>query len=197
MNDIYTETLHSLWGKSKPEEIVRQVYISYPTYVFKEAEAASMGYAISNEISNFFNISLSDVQIVGSAKTGKSYFKNKDFEPGESDLDIAIISSQLFLTYMEISFVKTKGYTDLKDFKNGRDYRKFKDYLSRGIFRPDLMPRCTERMQWFKFFSSLSNQYYKVFKDINAGIYISQSFFEFKQIEGFQKYMEKFGGIDS
>ena len=36
-----------------------------------------------------------------SAHTGYSYFKERDFVPGESDLDVAIISPSLFQDYSE------------------------------------------------------------------------------------------------
>lgn len=43
------------------------------------------------------------------------------------------------------------------------------------------MPSCGERADWNKFFGKLSGDNTDLFKNINAGIYASQYFFESKQ----------------
>lgn len=193
MKVLYNTTLKTKWPKLEPREIVRQIYISFPTYAFEDNR--ELEFEILNEISNFFRIPFHVIQVVGSAKTGTSYFKNREFIIGESDLDIAIISPELYLRYMEITFVHTKGFVDLQGFynkpgkSNVAQLRNFKNNLSKGMFRPDLMPDCEEKTAWWEFFEKLSNKHYKLFKNINAGIYMSQSFFEFKQIEGLERYM--------
>ena len=192
---LYNQALSKHWGKLEPREIVRQLYIAFPTFAFQTDR--ELEFKILNEISKFFGIPYHAIHVVGSAKTGKSYYKGTDFKKGESDLDIAIISPDLYLKYMEIVFVNTNGYKDLKGFYNklGRSNKEqlntFKNNLSKGVFRPDLMPDCEEKTEWWEFFNELSNEYFRYFKNINAGIYISQSFFEFKQIEGLEKYMSK------
>ncbi|WP_411735613.1 hypothetical protein [Paenibacillus sp. M2] len=196
---MHTETLKRDWNTEvSKEEIVRKLYICYPTKAFEGRE--EIGFHIFNEISNFFKVPFSAVHVVGSAKTGTSYFKSTEFVEGKSDLDIAIISPELFMSYMELSYIVTKGYSDQSVFKIDPRSRRpvteqFRDYLSKGIFRPDLMPQCNEKQEWWNFFNKLSNQHHGLFKNINAGIYATQYFFEFKQIEALKKYMEKLGGI--
>ena len=194
---MHTETLKKDWVTSIPkEDIVRKIYICYPTKAFLGKE--EIGFQIFDEISRFFNIPYSSIQVVGSAKTGESYYKFTEFSQGSSDLDIAIISPELYLKYMELSFKVTKGYSDQTKFKINKhrqsDIHQFKKCISQGIFRPDLMPSCTEKAEWWKFFNKLSNRYHDLFKNINAGIYATQYFFEFKQIEALTKYMERIGG---
>ncbi|MBG9447291.1 hypothetical protein [Cytobacillus firmus] len=194
---MHTETLVNDWVKPIPkEDIVRKIFICYPTKAFQGRE--EIGFQIFDDISRFFNIPYNSVQVVGSAKTGKSYFKFTEFIEGESDLDIAIISPELYLEYMELSYKITKGYTDQSKFGFNRQQKsnvyEFKKCISNGIFRPDLMPNCPEKSKWWAFFNKLSNKHNAIFKNINAGIYATQYFFEFKQIEGLKKYMERIGG---
>jgi len=138
------------------------------------------GFEILNSVAEFFNLQYRSIHVVGSAHTGYSYFKGRDFIAKKSDLDLAIIDAELFRQYSEHAFVATKGYTDLTNFADG-NFQTFRDYLVRGIFRPDLMPGCTHKQRWFTFFNRLSGKYLALFENINCGIYLSDQFFETKQ----------------
>jgi len=194
---LYTNAIKREWSVvEKRPELARKIYISYPTKVFQGRE--DIQFDILNKISMFFNVPFSSVQVIGSAKTGYSYVKQKDFLEGKSDLDISIINSELFMRYMELSYRVTKGYKDLSKFPRDKEGKSVDSYykkcIANGIFRPDLMPTCEEKANWQAFFNKLSGEYYKLFKNINAGIYATQYFFEFKQIESLSIYMEKLGG---
>ncbi|NHB60597.1 hypothetical protein C5472_05415 [Photorhabdus sp. RW14-46] len=174
-------------------EIVRKIYLCYPTHVFHSNE--ELQYEIFNQISSKFCIPFSSIHVVGSAKIGQSIYKSSMFSPGDSDLDIAIISNELFIRYSEIVFYKTKGFQDIRDFPQDREnnrskFAQYKNCISKGIFRPDLMPYCPEKEDWFSFFNKLSQNYRCLFKSINAGIYQSQCFFEIKQSDIIEKYRE-------
>lgn len=140
-------------------------------------------FDIYNQISEHFNIPISNINAAGSGQTGYSFYKKTEFKEGESDLDIAIIDLNLFNKYIEIVYKNTNGLRDQSKFKNPHSYKQYCSYLAKGIFRPDLMPSCKEKSEWFGFFNKLSQKYFELFKDINAGIYASQQFFEFKQAE--------------
>ncbi len=149
------------------------------------------GFQILNNVSEHFNVPFRSIYISGSFQTGYSYFKDRDFVLGGSDLDLAIVDARLFQKYAEISFRKTNGYSNLTSFpvKDGiSKANSFKDYISRGYFRPDLMPMCQEKQDWFGYFNSLSNRHRDVFHDINCGIYLSELFFEFKQTPIIDQY---------
>jgi hypothetical protein len=180
-----------LAAKKSYNEIVRKVYLAYPTKAFVGDEERQ--YLIMNEISSFFEIPIMSIQIAGSAKTGRSFHKQRDFKPGDSDLDVAIIDPSLFQKYMEIVFKDTKGYTDRTGFQI-RDGKSTTDeyiaYLTKGIFRADLMPSGSARNGWSKFFGLLSARHGDLFKSINAGIYMSQLFFENKQRSAIKNYIE-------
>lgn len=190
MNHI--ESIDAGLAAKKPyNEIVRKVYLAYPTKAFVGDEERQ--YLIMNEISCFFEIPIMSIQIAGSAKTGRSFHKQRDFNPGDSDLDVAIIDPSLFQKYMEIVFKDTKGYTDRTGFQI-RDGKSTADeyiaYLTKGIFRADLMPSGNARNTWSKFFGLLSARHGDLFKSINAGIYMSQLFFENKQRSAIKNYID-------
>ena len=164
-------------------EIIRKVYLTYPTMALIGEEEKQ--FEILHEISEYFNIPINNVHVVGSAKTGKSFHKNTPFVPKTSDLDIAIIDPELFRYYTESAFVTTKGFKDLTAFsaQNGKStFQSYSTYISKGIFRPDLMPSGKMRASWFKFFGNMSYKHKDLFESINAGIYFSQVYFEQKQL---------------
>lgn len=171
-------------------EIVRKIYLTYPTIAFVGYEERQ--FKILNEISEYFNIPIMNIQVAGSAKTGYSFHKKTTFNSITSDLDVAIIDQNLFLTYTEWVFKNTKGFKDRTDFpiKDGMStYCQYIDCISKGIFRPDLMPSGGKRLNWIKFFGQLSSKNKDLFKSINAGVYISQTFFEFKQVSNIKEYI--------
>jgi hypothetical protein len=171
-------------------EIARKIYLSYPTSALVGNEERE--FAILDEISEYFNIPIMNIQVVGSAKTGYSFHKGTVFDPMASDLDIAIIDSNLFLLYTEWVFKSTKGFTDRTSFSinDGKStYQQYINYIAKGIFRPDLMPAGKKRVNWLKFFGQLSSKNKDLFKSINAGIYFSQTFFEFKQTSNINEYI--------
>ncbi|PKA71919.1 hypothetical protein ATI02_4932 [Pseudomonas baetica] len=163
-------------------EIARKIFLTFPTHAFIGNEEHQ--YSVYNEISKFFDVPISSVHVAGSAKIGKSIHKGRDFEPGISDLDIAIIDVRLFLKYMEYVCKVSKNYTDLTRFpmvgitSTCESYLK---YLSKGIFRPDLMVNGEKRAEINNFFGVLSSKYSGLFSSINAAVYMSEAFFENKQ----------------
>ena len=169
------------------EEIARKIFLCYPTNVFVDNE--EVGFEILNQISIHFRVPFMSVQVVGSSKVGFSYHQDREFVPGESDLDIAIIDTSLFVKYSEIVFRVTNGYTSRQMFEQGSDSR-FTKGLAKGMMRPDLMPRCQEKNEWFDFFRQLSSRYYRLFDNINGGIYASYFFFENKQAGVVVNYTE-------
>ena len=69
----------------------------------------------------------------------------------------------------------------MTSFRTTEQHQGFVSYLAKGMIRPDLMPRCKEKDEWFEFFNRLSSDYYQLFKNINGGIYADYYFFEDKQ----------------
>lgn len=188
MNHI--DGIKSGLAKKDPHNIIaRKIFLSFETEVFKSNPDAE--FYIKNSIATKFNIPFSSVEIAGSSKTGFSFFKDKKFEAGSSDLDIAIISQPLFNKFVELSHQLTNGYSDLTKFPiiDGISVDgQFRRGISNGYINPYFMVRSLFKSQWLDFFNSLSNSYYDLFKNINGGIYASEYFFEYKQEECIRKY---------
>jgi len=187
----YIESIEKgLKEKKSHREIVRKIYLSFPTKAFLGNEERQ--FIILNDIALYFHIPLNSIQIVGSAKTGRSFHKDSTFTAENSDLDVAIIDSSTFLKYSESVFTQTKGFRDRSNFpiKDGKPvYEEYRQYLAKGIFRPDLMPTGKKRANWNKFFGKLSFRNKDLFKSINAGIYFSEVFFEYKQAKVIENYL--------
>lgn len=168
--------------------ISRKIYLSYPTAVFQKLE--DMEFDILNLISEKFEIPFNSIQIIGSAKTGYSYFKKKSFEKGISDLDVAIIDQRLFTKYLEYAYDRTNGFSDLSTFYDEEHHKRFIKTIPEGFLNPFYLPRGNLKNEWFDFFNqNLSSKYIHYFKSINAGIYTSQYFFEMKQAHIIEEYM--------
>ena len=189
----YIESIDKgLSERKSHSEIARKIFLTFPTKVLVGDEERQ--FDILNEISSYFNIPITNVQVVGSAKTGQSFHKENTFTPKESDLDIAIVDTSLFLSYTEWVFKKTKGFSDKTSFpiRDGRStFNQYSTYVSKGIFRPDLMPSGNKRANWNKFFGQISSKHKDLFKSINAGIYLSQTFFELKQEKTIKDYISQ------
>lgn len=173
--------------------IARKIYLSYPTFVFKDLYEKE--FKLVDDICEKFQIPLKAVQFAGSSKTGFSYSKKREFIKGKSDLDIAIIDQSLFLYYTESVFELTKSFSDLTKFGRTEDgtsfFELYKSSILKGFFRPDLMPYSDLRREWFNFFSKLSQSYIDLFSNINAGIYINEYYFITKQsqnVDLFKKF---------
>jgi hypothetical protein len=170
--------------------VAKKIYLSYFTEVFKDNEDKE--FYIKNKISEEFDIPFSSIAVSGSSKTGLSFFKEKVFVPGKSDLDIAIISLPLYNLFSEVANEVTNGYTDLSSFplyRGSLTNSQFKFNLTKGYINPFFMPNCKTKTRWMVFFNSLSNSHFDLFKNINGCIYASEYFFQFKQKECVEQYL--------
>jgi hypothetical protein len=195
----YLDSIQSgLDAKKKHIEIARKIYLSHPTSAFKDKEEKQ--FDILNEVRDHFKIPITNIQVVGSSKIGQSLHKKSSFTAKKSDLDLAIIDSNLFVYYTELIYSSTKGFSDLTKFGRNHsgisNFQEYSQYLLKGIFRADLMPSGEVRAEWSTFFGKLSSKHIDLFKSINAGIYLSQLFFEIKQTSTIRNYIKfKKGGL--
>ncbi len=179
-------------GLRKKEDqytIAKKIYLSYPTRVF--AELPEIEFAIKNEVSRKYGIPFGSVAIVGSSKTGFSFYKDRAFIKGDSDLDISVVDSILFSQFFEESHIVSSGYTDNTVFgqtKGERHDFQFKNSLLKGYINPVYMPYCELRREWLALFNRLSNKYIDFFKTINGGLYSSEYFFVAKQTDCIDRY---------
>lgn len=186
MADTYINEIRS---STNSIEEAKKIFLSYQSHFFLNNQP--LKYAIQKEIADRFNVSISNIRVCGSAHIGESPHKGSPFKVRESDLDIAIISAELFSSYIKISKSFSREFNDIsafpKDRITGKSLRdSFCYYAAMGYFRPDLMPNSTHRAAWMNFFGKLSDKYSDTFKNINAGLYVSEDLYldkQFKAIE--------------
>ncbi|MDD5328582.1 MAG: hypothetical protein PHX38_01145 [Sulfuricella sp.] len=165
---------------------VKKVFLSYPCNYF--LDHPEVQFEIFNKISCEFKIPFSSIRISGSAHTGYSFIKKRPFLERESDLDVAIIDARLFQQLLEQCYERSEGFRpDMFPTEEGKSLRnQFLNYSGRGILRPDLMPKGPEKQRIWSFFNRLSNEYAERFKNINAGIYLSETIYTLKQRSSIQ-----------
>ncbi|MEH2260571.1 hypothetical protein [Nostoc sp.] len=162
---------------SLTEKLIVQKYIIHGTpYVFKDDE--DKYFDLKHEIATYFEERPECVLMVGSAKLGFSIAPRKLWNSfsEESDIDIAIISKEIF----------EKFWSELYDFdinlvsrtdKEEKKYKNFLKYFFKGWLRPDLFPfKYSRKNEWFEYFKSISYKYTP--QKIAAGIYYNSDLFE-------------------
>ena len=172
-------------GKSD-QQIVRKLFSYEKALAFTTFQ--DVGFEILDDVSSKFSVPFRDIYIVGSTQTGYSYFKGRDFLPEESDLDLAIVNADVFKRYSEIAFKTTNGFSDLTLFRDLTAYKSYSSYIVKGYLRPDLMPTCGEKSEWFSYFEGRSQKYAKTFANVNCGIFLSQIYFESKNAPVLERF---------
>ena len=104
-----------------------------------------------------FGLNPQDVIMVGSAKLGFSISPLQRWQPfhGESDIDVAIISPDIFDRFWKELYDFNIKLTD-RTPKEDKQYYIFLDYFFKGWLRPDFFPfSYVGRKEWFDFFKSI------------------------------------------
>lgn len=204
--------------KSRLNDIVEDYLISRSNWYFDKIDKKE--YNLKNEIKQIFGIEINNIFIVGSSQlgfsitpSGKKYkFKPfREFEiegEEESDIDVAIISPEIFeeelkklynyLGAYHIKFINEKFY----GIERGNDkkqsnvyFQDFSTYLLKGWLRSDKMPLN------YKFLnddidSKLKLLRKKYNRKVNIGIYKSYFYlinYHLKNIEKIKDYLQTEG----
>ncbi|APC39647.1 hypothetical protein [Clostridium estertheticum] len=159
-------------------QITRRHFSFGTPYIFDKDE--SKYYKIKEKIADKFLIHTDSVKMVGSAKLGFSIAPHKLWKPlnDESDIDMVIISNDIFDLYWKELFEFNNIDHTSRTEEEDKQYKKFIEYFFRGWIRPDKFPfSYSKKKEWFEFFKSIS---YKEFgeKKITGAIYRENYFFE-------------------
>lgn len=175
--NFYNSGLYKDIVDNKSENYIIQKYVLHE-FPFYFATKKELWFDFKYKISGKFNIPISSIFLVGSGQFGFSLNpKNKlrnFIEDGEytSDLDIAIVSSNLFNKYWD--YIKEFSLTSLDDEEKVLK-SKFLDYMLKGWIRPDLFPKnYAEKQLWFEFFKSFNVE---VNRKVNCGIFRDEDCF--------------------
>lgn len=171
-------------SKRAERQISEMVFVAgYSAYF---SDKVDLLYEIKQCVSLEFSTPIHQILICGSAHVGCSVHKDTLFEPGSSDLDLAIISPSLYSRLLSEVIIETDSYTDLRLFERRRGVSVKDEFVryaaERGMIRPDLLPRISSKARWFDFFNEVSSKYLAHFKKISAAVYISEACFASKQV---------------
>lgn len=141
-------------------------------------------FAIKTDVSEFFSIPYSAVAFCGSGQLGFSVHKNKLFEPGKSDLDVACIDTELFQrAWMDVIHT-TRAFTDLSAFGElGQDgVNQLRDQIvRRGMIRIEVMPQSPLSRDWSRFEGVVSRKHTDLYRNLSIAIYMNEYAFCWKQ----------------
>lgn len=158
------------------QSILDRFYYARSAVMLEDDREAALRRAVADE----FHVAMRDVIVTGSAKLGFTVVAKERrpiFSPfgNASDIDVAIISGELFTSLWRSSFTYMAEHGDWPD---ANSFRKF---LMRGWLRPDRLPKDAQFPRshtWFDFFRRLTaSGRFGPYK-ISGGVYYDEWFWE-------------------
>ena len=161
-------------------------------FVFQGREDAY--YEFRKRIAEKYSIGYEAVVVTGSGKLGFSPHKKTEFSI-ESDIDVAITSTELFEEFLEQTREYQMNLRDSRETVTSRElemYHQYLEYIAIGWIRPDKLPnsfRVNElRTDWFEFFKSISYGRSEVGNyKVTAGVFRSTRHLELYTLSGIKK----------
>lgn len=160
-------------------------------YFYNDFEPAAISLEMYHdlrwEIKEHFNLeSIFNVFLVGSGRLGFSIKPTAQFRKfGEqSDLDIAVVSKELFESYWKQA---RNSMFSLSDWKN---YGVYENYFFEGWMRPDKLRDGGEYLDiknWWEYFGKLSRSRKYGAYSISGGLYYSLDFLTYYQSNAIRK----------
>lgn len=168
-------------------EKVKQEFFTDSAKYFSDKRGLSI--EIRSAIAAETSLPLSMIKFCGSAYWGKSFVEGRDFKPGVSDLDVALVSEMLFTKAMSQVRAATKNFTDRTTFKSEANFQKFRDYsFKKGMFLLSISPNIQVKIQLGKLEQKISLKYKDHFEKISFIIYDTEESFAVKQIGAVLKF---------
>ena len=181
--DTFFDSVSRLENEEEIIDFCRKYLIHGIPYIFTENQDDY--YEFRKRIANEFDVNFYEIYITGSAKLGFSPFKQKKFDD-DSDIDVAIISSQLYEKMLEPIYeyqMKLRKARKSIKVRELEQYHSFLEYTAIGWIRPDKLPSSFDvgilKDSWFDFFKSISYGRSEVgdYK-VSAGVFKNYSYFE-------------------
>lgn len=174
-----------------PIEKAKHEFLLDNAEYFKDKK--SLYLEIKVKISNLLPVEATDIRICGSAYWGRSFVKDEPFNPGVSDLDVALISPAMFCKCMTEVREITKNFSDQTSFpatsRAISAYEEFQSYsFKKGIIRADLLPKVRTRNALQDASEKVSREYLDHFEKISFIIYDSSQSFAVKQAGAARKF---------
>lgn len=150
-------------------------------------------WCIKRDISRTLSVDVSDIRICGSAYWGLRFVDETPFQPGSSDLDVAIINPSMFCRCMTEVRELTKNFNDQSVFpqcgNEVNSFDLFRGYaFGKGIIMIHHLPDIQIRRDLSDASQSISKRYLDHFEKITFSIYDSAISFAVKQAQATKKF---------
>jgi hypothetical protein len=167
---------------SLPLDQARRIYLDEPSFAIGTKK--SVEFEIKSQIAGYFNVPFRFVVFCGSAHLGFSPHKDTEFQPGLSDLDVALVSMEAFQSAWMSLVEATRAFTDLSGFRRNpnqtvEDIRT--TLAKRGLLHLNQMPICQRFDKDRAFLDSLSRSHRSMFGSIGISFYMNEYAFCWKQ----------------
>jgi len=190
--DQFFEELRVAVLSDEISDFSRRTILHGTPYVFDGREDEY--FSFKRRLCTGLAIHHTDIFIVGSAKLGFSPNKKTLFT-ADSDIDVAIVSEQLFERIFELASIfqySLRAQSVTLGMRQTKQYHSFLRYLVMGWARPDSLPHhapCIEfKTNWFDFFTDISHGRSEVGNfSVSAGVFKSLSHLERYTIESMCK----------
>lgn len=175
------------------DKLVRQYYLVNPTASFQSR--LEKAHEILHAVSENFLIPISHIKVTGSAHLGYSFIKKREFIEKQSDLDLAIISTNFYNLFFEKNLEETRQYSKKDKFgfsmvggQRVNNLDMYKEWLAKGLIHEKYLPNTDYANNFKKFFNELSVTHSDTFKSISACVYSSEQTFKLKQISSIHRW---------
>lgn len=172
-------------------EIVQRYITHGSPFVFGGDE--DKYFKLKKTVGQKFGLNPQYVIMVGSGKLGFSMSPLKQWQPfhDESDIDMAIISSDIFENFWKELYGFNIKLTDRTEDQE-KQYYRFLDYFFRGWLRPDVFPfSYAGKKEWLDFFKSISYGEFGEHHKISGAVFHNWGFYEAYQTDNIRKIRDR------
>lgn len=151
--------IDSEWAAGRDDEtVVRRLYSVELPFAFENERGKY--FDVIESCSRFLNLSVLDIKVAGSAQTGYSFHSQRPFDPGNSDLDLAVISERYFERLLRAAQKAALPNPDtlerprrnaFPELHGQSAYNTFMENVAfYGRILPHHLPDCDERRELFR-----------------------------------------------
>jgi hypothetical protein len=168
----------------------RKAYFENQSFAF--ADKHDREFRIKSDVCEYFKVPFRSVVFTGSAQLGFSPHKDTPFQAGKSDLDIACVSSDLYVQYWEDILRTTRAFTDQTSFVGRNHFESLKEHiLRRGMILIDFMPNSALKKAATDFLDTIGRQHRDVFNRVTFAIYLNEYAFCSKQTSALNLVLDR------
>ncbi len=166
-------------------QMLRRVYCDQSSFELPEKHRVE--FEIKEKVADYYAIDFNSVLICGSAHLGFSPNKETIFEIGKSDIDIAIVDSNLFQHIWSTVIEETHSFSYQHLFPLGPNRTNGAKFVQnmiarRGLIHGHLLPKTPLFDTHRELTTELTKSYGTYFSKVSFGFYMNEIAFHLKQL---------------